>query len=323
MTLCLFLDFIGEQTKFTCNQGKWSKIKCIHVFLLRASAIICLFKTFFVLSLCSVTCFVPSTVQTATVSLNIFEWLKFSKKLVGPLAIPVDACVLVWQFENIVVKKQFSLIVVQVAPLDTVEFKYCWWSCLYLHVCLFFIFSQTKSCSSFPEWLRLSFRPVRIFCAGEVSLCSGGSVLDVWLCPTLCLLLEWFVFRSARRPTDTTAADPCAGLDEVTLAVDVGKDVESSPSMYCTTCRGLTAVSPLLSVVALVWWVWQPLSLWGSKFCEGICAPGSGEELRLLSALPGWPFAAAPWCLAARDGLGNRYPGLWCRWYFTGCLVKR
>lgn len=184
---------------------------------------------------------------------------------------------------------------------------------------------QTKSCSSFPEWLRLSFRPDRILWAGEVRLCSRGIVFGDWhrtrLCPAVCLSLVRFMLSSSWHPAATSWADSCVVRDDLAAAGDV--NVESSPSMYCTTSRGLSGTSTLLSVTVVTWRSCRVLSQWTSKFWESLCVCGSGEELRLLSALPGWPLAGATGCLATRPGLESRVPVLWCRWYFTGCLVKR
>lgn len=194
----------------------------------------------------------------------------------------------------------------------------CRWCWCYCSVCVcardFNSVSQTKSCSSFPEWLRLSFRPDRILWAGEVSLCSLGSVFDDWLCPTLVLLFEWFSLRSAWCPA---RADSCVEADEVTVPADV--NAESSPSMYCTTSRGLRWTSALLSEAPLVWWGWQLFSLWRSDSCS----LGSGEELRLLSALSGWPWVSgASGRPVVWKRFGDLVAGLLCRRYFTGCLVK-
>lgn len=175
------------------------------------------------------------------------------------------------------------------------------------------VFSQTKSCSSFPEWLRFSFSPERIFWAGEDRLCSTGCVFGdwnrAWLCPVLCLLLGRCMFCSAWHLVATSWEDSCAVLCDV--AADV--NVESNPSMYCTTSRGLSGTSTLVPVASVAWWGWRVFSLWTSKLWESLCFPGSGEELRLLSALPGLALAEAAGCLAARPGLETRVPGLWCR----------
>lgn len=177
------------------------------------------------------------------------------------------------------------------------------------------MFSQTKSCSSFPEWLRLSLRPDKIFWAGEVKFCSTGSVFGDRhrgrLCAALCcLLLDMFMLKSAWHPAAVASwEDSCVVLDGVAVAPDV--NTESSPSMYCTTSRGLSGTSTLLSVAWLGLWAF---SQWMSKFWESLCGvPGSGEELRLLSALPGQSLAAAAGCLAARPGLESRAPWFWCR----------
>lgn len=118
------------------------------------------------------------------------------------------------------------------------------------------IFPQTKSCSSFPEWLRLNFKPDKIFWAGEDRLCSTLSVLGDWhragLCPALCLLLFRFMFRSAWHRGTSSLADSCVVLDNVAAAADV--KVESSPSIYSTTSRGLSGTSTLLSMALVAFW---------------------------------------------------------------------
>lgn len=176
------------------------------------------------------------------------------------------------------------------------------------------IFSQTKSCSSFPEWLRLSFRPDRIFWDGEVRLCSTVNVLGDWLCPTLCLSFIRVVVCLTWHAAASFWEDFCLAPDDVAVAGEV------SPNMYCATSEGLSETFTLLSVA---WWGWRAFSQQPSKFWECLCVSGSGEELRLLSALPGHPTAGATDCLGECPGLESRAPGLWWRWYFTGCLVKR
>lgn len=144
---------------------------------------------------------------------------------------------------------------------------------------------QTKSCSSFPEWLRLSFRPDRIFWAGEVSFWSLGRLFGewqrAWPCPALGPLLDWFVFGSAPHLSPASSEDPC---------------VEPTLSMSCTTSNEFCGSFPVLSAMTLAWWCWRGFksNCWGSLWL-----PGSGEELRLLSALPGWSVNGPHGCRAA------------------------
>lgn len=174
--------------------------------------------------------------------------------------------------------------------------------------CLQF-YPQTKSCSSFPEWLRRSLRPERIFWAGGVRLCSTGIVFvdGAWLCPALCLMLGRVMLRSAWRSAATFRGNSFVVLGDAVVAVEVE---ESSPSMYCTTSRGLGGMLALPSEAL----VSRPvLSQWTGEVWESLWVPGSGEELRLLSALPGPALASAAGCLTTRPGLANRAAGLWCR----------
>ena len=80
--------------------------------------------------------------------------------------------------------------------------------------------------------------------------------------------------------------------------------------MHCATLAGLSGTSALFSAAMVAWCGWRVFSQDTSKFCESLCAPGSGEELRLLSALPEWPLAEAAGCLAARLRLVSRVPEL-------------
>lgn len=165
---------------------------------------------------------------------------------------------------------------------------------------------QTKSCSSFPERLRLSFRPDKIFCAGEVKFISTGNVFGDWhragLCPVPCLLQDIFLFWEPWHPDATAWEDSCPVL------TDVSVNIESSPSMYCTTLRGLRGTSTLFSAAKVDCCGWGVSTFW-----ESLCVRGSGEELRLLSALPVQPLSEAAGCLAARPGWGSLVPGLWWR----------
>lgn len=147
---------------------------------------------------------------------------------------------------------------------------------------------QTKSCSSFPECLRLSFRPDRIFWAGEVRFVFGE-----WQCPALCLLLDMFVFRWARSPAVSFWEDIVVVPDDF--------PVDSNPNINCETSQGFDGTSSL--------------------FWLGI--PESGEELRLLSALPGVPVTAAAGCSVAHPGFEIWVPGVGCQWYLTGFLLKQ
>lgn len=123
--------------------------------------------------------------------------------------------------------------------------------------------SQTKwSCSPFPESLRLSFSPDKTFWA---LLCSVGRLLRdrirICLSRLPWLLLDWLVFRVSIWPTLITSSD------SVLLTPPWGAVWLSG--VYPVFCRCRPGVSELCSRQRVFTGLW-----------------GSGEELRLLSALP-------------------------------------
>lgn len=174
-------------------------------------------------------------------------------------------------------------------------------------------FLQTKSCSSFPEWLRLSFRPDRTFWAGEVWLCSKWMFFGTKLrfCPVQCRLFLLVMFWSTCHHVSTSSVDLCVVLEDVSAAGDV--TAESSPSMYSTTCRGLNGPSSIPLAVVITWWGCWVLFQWPSEFWEHLCVSGSGEGLRLLSALSREPLFGRTASLVAQCGKESRVPALWCR----------
>ncbi|TNN70402.1 hypothetical protein EYF80_019428 [Liparis tanakae] len=59
----------------------------------------------------------------------------------------------------------------------------------------------TNSCSSFPEWLRLSFRPDRIFCAGEMPPPEKTPV-SYWM-------MLWLQLMYILSPVPACTGQPC------------------------------------------------------------------------------------------------------------------
>ncbi len=169
-----------------------------------------------------------------------------------------------------------------------------------------FCHCQTKwSCSPFTESLRLSFSPDRTFWA---IFSSVGRLLKDRIRRSLLprVLFDWLVFCFPICPT-------CS------LNVEATALTPSSETVLFTSARGAVWLSGVYAVlfcgtgVSCNWqWVFIGIS-------------GSGEELRLLSALLDTSPSLLPELSSSRDwepALCNCAPAESWLWYFTGCLLK-